>query len=251
MSNVTRLPLSYTFRCPKAVVAEANAYAPELEAAPTNIEGEVLRATLPEFWKTFIPEISPSDAILCRNTAPLVELAFQLIRKGIGCKVEGRDIGAQLAKFVKRFKSARTLDQLVDAVLVYQEKEVAKLLEKEQNEVADRLNDRCETVLVLVDAVRSTPGYRASLNGLQQYIDDLFGDTKEDDEGKPILTLSTVHKAKGREWPTVFILGANRYMPSPFARQDWQQGQEDNLIYVAITRAQERLVWVEVPLKGE
>ena len=38
-------------------------------------------------------------------------------------------------------------------------------------------------------------------------------------------------------------------MPSKYARSAWQQLQEENLIYVAITRAQETLVYVEAPQK--
>jgi ATP-dependent exoDNAse (exonuclease V) beta subunit len=65
------------------------------------------------------------------------------------------------------------------------------------------------------------------------------------------VTLSTIHKAKGREWPKVFLLGRNRYMPSKYATQDWQLDQEKNLIYVAVTRAQEELIEVRVPLPNE
>jgi ATP-dependent exoDNAse (exonuclease V) beta subunit len=38
------------------------------------------------------------------------------------------------------------------------------------------------------------------------------------------------------------ILGREQFMPSQWARQEWQQDQETNLIYVAVTRAQETLV---------
>jgi DNA helicase-2/ATP-dependent DNA helicase PcrA len=58
------------------------------------------------------------------------------------------------------------------------------------------------------------------------------------------VTLSTVHKAKGLEFPTVFILDFDKYMPSKYAKRPWQIVQETNLIYVAITRAMERLVYI-------
>lgn len=42
----------------------------------------------------------------------------------------------------------------------------------------------------------------------------------------------------------MFILGRNLWMPSQWARQQWQVDQEMNLIYVAVTRSQDRLVYV-------
>ena len=44
----------------------------------------------------------------------------------------------------------------------------------------------------------------------------------------------------------MYLYARNKLMPSGYARQDWQVVQEYNLIYVAITRAQERLVEVSV-----
>jgi len=52
-----------------------------------------------------------------------------------------------------------------------------------------------------------------------------------------------VHKAKGLEWLRVFILDRDR-MPSRWARRDWQVQQEENLIYVAYTRAKEELYFL-------
>jgi len=56
------------------------------------------------------------------------------------------------------------------------------------------------------------------------------------DEGE--IMLSTVHKAKGLEAPNVFILATER-MPHPKGGHE-----ENNICYVAITRAQENLFFV-------
>ena len=58
-----------------------------------------------------------------------------------------------------------------------------------------------------------------------------------DEKRRGLLTLSTIHKAKGLEWPTVFILDARTLMPSKWAQLPWQKVQERNLQYVAVTRA--------------
>ena len=56
--------------------------------------------------------------------------------------------------------------------------------------------------------------------------------------------LATYHRSKGREWPRVFLLEHHLRCPSKAARQPWQLEQEGNLAYVAITRAQEDLIYV-------
>jgi superfamily I DNA/RNA helicase len=62
-----------------------------------------------------------------------------------------------------------------------------------------------------------------------------------------MITLCSVHKAKGLEWNRVYILGRDSLMPSKFARQKWQMDQELNLIYVAVTRAKAELIEATAP----
>ena len=78
---------------------------------------------------------------------------------------------------------------------------------------------------------------------------DLTKHIKELFSGNGGVELTTVHKSKGLEWDTVYILGRDKLMPSMKATKDWQIQQEKNLIYVAITRAQKTLIDVELPRK--
>jgi hypothetical protein len=48
-------------------------------------------------------------------------------------------------------------------------------------------------------------------------------------------------------WKRVYILGMNKYMPSRYAKKDWQMQQEHNLMYVAVTRSMGELVYIDVP----
>jgi len=57
------------------------------------------------------------------------------------------------------------------------------------------------------------------------------------------IVLSTIHKSKGLENDRVFFL-LPELLPSRFATMDWQLEQEENLRYVAITRAKKELVYV-------
>jgi superfamily I DNA/RNA helicase len=186
-----------------------------------------------DFWASF-SNLRQSDAILCRNTAPLVSLAYTLIRRDIPCHVEGRDIGAGLLVLVNKWKLTR-----VDAFLERLERwEIAQRerMKAKNNEVAaESIADKAETLRVMCEGC-------ATLEEVRTRIKRLFQDT-ENGHTKT-LTLSTVHKSKGREWGNVYVLDYGKRMPSRAARLAWEKEQEYNLIYVAFTRAQERLILV-------
>jgi DNA helicase-2/ATP-dependent DNA helicase PcrA len=244
--NCQQLPLTITYRCPKTVVAAAQEYVSHIQAHETAPDGIVRKTHENGFWSdTATPQnqspdqgewknLRKEDAILCRNTKPLVQMAFALIRRKVPCHVEGRDIGAGLLKLANKY-SARTIDDLRDKLEAFLERESQKLIAKGKEAQAEALSDRVETLFTLMDHCKT-------VGELRQTILDMFKDT----EGghKSTLTLSTVHKSKGREWPTVYVLGYDTYMPSKYARQDWQKEQENNLIYVAYTRAMNELVLV-------
>jgi DNA helicase II / ATP-dependent DNA helicase PcrA len=56
------------------------------------------------------------------------------------------------------------------------------------------------------------------------------------------VTLSTIHAAKGLEWPMVFIIGVNEgYIPISYAKTAVAVQEEKRLLYVGITRAMKEL----------
>lgn len=234
--DCTSMPLTTTFRCPKEVVKLAQTVVSHIQAAPTAPEGSVRSMEFDEFSKLnlFHPT---DDAILCRNTKPLVQMAYSFIKRGVPCHVEGKDIGAGLLKLVNRF-SARTLDVLKNKLTKFLERETQKLIAKGRETQAENLADRIETVFVIMD---DTTNIR-TVDDLRNRIMSMFQDSE--DEVRPTLTLCTAHRSKGREWKRVFLYGKAKYMPSGYARQAWQLQQENNLIYVAYTRAMEELILV-------
>lgn len=75
---------------------------------------------------------------------------------------------------------------------------------------------------------------------------DAQKDDKEQDKS-PLVTISTIHAAKGLEWPAVFIPSV--YTGSiPHSRAE-DSDEERRLLYVAITRAQ-ALLYLSYPLYG-
>ena len=241
--NTIDLPLSVTYRCPKAVVRVANTIVPDIEAHESAPEGRYDVIGMGDFRKLGPVMLAAEDAILCRLTKPLVETAYDLIRRGIACHIEGRDIAAGLKTLIKKVSGGKViaLDAFWDKLDVYEQREVQRLQAKGQETQAEAVADKCATLRVVGDQL----DMEANNGTLGLALDKLFGDTPDGERPKN-LTLSTVHKAKGREWGRVYLLGRNKFMPSKWARQPWQQVQERNLIYVAVTRAKRELVEVEV-----
>lgn len=233
------LPLTITYRCPKAVVRAAQTVVSHIEAHETAPEGEVTTIEQDNLMAN-AATLLPTDAILCRKTKPLVETAFSLIRTGVACHVEGRDIGTSLVKLIDKFKTANTLDDLLARIDAHGERRAAMLVAKGKDSQAEALMDRVATIHCIA-------GQCETVEEVKQRIVSMFEDS--DSQRKQTLTLSTVHKSKGREWPRVFVLGKNAWMPGPWAKQQWEVEQEMNLIYVAYTRAQKQLVLVNVPVE--
>ena len=118
---------------------------------------------------------------------------------------------------------------------------MGKHLSKGREDKAQAINDRVETLFVMINHLGER---ERTISGLVNMIQNLFTDNN-----RGLLTLATVHKAKGLEWKRVFILGRNELMPSKWARKAWQKEQERNLIYVAYTRAKEELYFLPAPQK--
>lgn len=229
------LPLNVTRRCPKSVVALASKLVPDViahESAPDGVVREIMYTELDK------ENLNSNDAILCRNTAPLIQTAYSLIAKGIACRVEGREIGNGLTKLAQRWK-VKNLSALLTKLEDYQARQTAKFMSKGQEEKVDALIDQVDCLRIIID--RCVSLNKHTVADLVSDINSMFGDTREGEQVKT-LTLSTVHKSKGREWARVYILGRKKFMPSPYAKKQWQQEQEVNLEYVAITRAMKELI---------
>jgi superfamily I DNA/RNA helicase len=236
------LPLTVTYRCPKAIVAEANKLVDDIKAHETAPEGTVRAISVKDQdgkpW--FMTEKSEAkDVILCRNTKPLIDQAHLFIRNHIGCRVEGRDIGEGLITLANHWKTADTLSKLYDKLGDYKAREVKKWTNKGQETKAQAIADKVETLQVIIEELMNQG--KSTIPDLVMFVRSLFGDTKTG-EAPNVITLSTIHKSKGREWDRVYLLDRDGTLPSKYAKQDWQKVQEANLEYVAVTRAKKELV---------
>lgn len=229
MFKAERLPLSVSYRCAKQIVTTARRFVSHIEPFEGSPEGLV---ETPACWD--MRAFRSQDAILCRLNAPLVTLAFTLIRNKVPCRIAGRDIASGLTSLVKRMK-ALSITDLTDKLKRYYAREVVKA--NGDAGKLSRVQDRLDTIHVFIDELGMDDTVDTLIGSIEGMFSDMAG-------GSGLLTLSTVHKAKGLEWDTVYILDADKFMPLPWAKDGWQRDQEYNLCYVAATRAKRTLRYI-------
>lgn len=226
--NARVMPLSVTYRCARAIVAVANDVVPDLEAAPNAAEGEVHDVTRAQMHQM----AQPGDFIISRTNAPMIGLCLAFLREGRKANIAGRDVGANLIGVIKRSEAA-TIPALIEYIGRWREEEVERLEAAKRDTTA--AHDKAECIIELTEGCRT----------IEQVIDRIKELFSDGDDGKGFardytrIILGTTHKLKGLERPRVFAL-QDTYRPG-------QGGEEANLWYVAVTRAQFALYRVAGP----
>lgn len=195
-----------------------------IQPSPTAAVGSV--TTL----RSYSPlNFSPSDAVLCRNTAPLISFGLGALRRRLGVRIAGRDLAKSLLDEIEKTNAATVAE--LSACLTSRCSAALRRADKSENaELAATIVDKFAALRALVAGHTSVAAVVATITRL-------FA------PGQGLLTLSTIHRSKGLEWPKVFFLDPH-LLPSPWATQSWQRRQETNLCYVAITRAKLDLVYI-------
>jgi len=130
----------------------------------------------------------------------------------------------------KRLPPLETLSQ----VLSFYE----PIFERAYFEDAHRRERDLESLIALSEKYETLEEFLTDLVLEPIYSSEVEGERKEE-----ILTLSTIHSAKGLEWNTVFILSViEGRFPSSYSLLNPEELEEERrLFYVAVTRAKERL----------
>jgi len=214
------MPLTVSFRCPRAVVEYARTFVDHIEAHPDAPEGTV---NIYPDWN--LGTLQPGDTVLCRNNAPIIRLAMKMLRDGRGANVIGRDIGKNLIRFARTFE-AQDITSFITSVENYEKLKRAEFIERNKRYRIEALEDRCQSLMAVAEGCEKLPEF-------YHRMESLFSDKTN------LVSFSTIHKAKGLEWNRVFF-----YLPEllgKYAKTAEQQQQELNLGYVAATRAKMEL----------
>jgi len=112
------------------------------------------------------------------------------------------------------------------------------IFERAYFEDAHRRERDLESLIALAEKYETLEEFLTDLVLEPIYSSEVEGERKEE-----ILTLSTIHSAKGLEWHTVFVLSViEGRFPSSYSLLNPEELEEERrLFYVAVTRAKERL----------
>jgi len=202
--------LSISFRCLKAIVEAAQWRVPHFKWIKDGGHVEQLRnlslQTLPE-----------GCAILCRNNAPLFKLAFALLSNKRSVSVAGSEIGPRLVRLLQKIG-----DDKDDSEALIAKIDAWHNAQLEKSNAPASLKDQADCLKIFAT-------FGANLAQAVAYAEHLF-------KQQGTIKLSTVHKAKGLEWDTVYFL--DRWLCS-------NDEQDLNVQYVAQTRAKQTLYEID------
>lgn len=235
--NAGELGLTKTYRCGKIIVERAQTFVPDIEADENNPEGEILYIN----DKELITAAGPDDFILSRVNAPITGVAMKLFRAGKRTQILGKkDLGRGLIDLIRKLR-AKDVEDFVTKVEQWCQREQARLqarhdnaIERRRGTILTKMEDNLDKADTLIALAEGQPNVEAII----KQIDDLFSDAS----GVGMITCSSIHRAKGKEASRVFVLQDTL--------RDYNL-EEQNLQYVAITRAKHTLVFVSKSIKED
>lgn len=213
------LELPICYRCPSKVVGLAQTIVPDIQVYEKAVEGEILDIKVDDLQRN----AKPGCVVLSRYNAPLIKHCLSFIKNGIPANILGRDIGDGLLALVKKSKKKK-----VDAFLKWLDKwamsERNRILAKYPNASTEVITDKVECLYNLCEGA-------TDIEEVKENIKAMFED-EDESGGKKIVLFSSIHKFKGKEADTVFILMDTLRSFSE---------EENNIRYVAFTRAKKTL----------
>lgn len=235
-----KLPLTICYRCSKAVIKEAQKVNNDIEAWEDAPEGIV--DYIQDILEDENANLSEKDMILCRFNAPLINLALRMITKNIPIQFVGKDIEAQLKTLVSQFTIAPEINTVKDVRTIlddWYETQKSRLTKKygsEEDIPGEELNPVRDIFFCLSSILNTLPG-EGLIADIYNKIDSIFKSTNG-------VKLSSVHRSKGLEANRVYFLDRDK-LPSGNIKSVWQRVEEDNIIYVGITRAKHTLIYCQ------
>jgi len=230
--NAKAIPLNICYRCPKShidLVKRLFPYIP-IEARSNAPLGALCQLKEAEIEQ----QLEEGDMVLCRKTAPLVNLCVRLISRGIAATVEGRKIGQALIDELEEISKMPGFEfsRFNEASATYLDIKGQRYAGADNEEkLLEDLKDKLDAL----ETIFQSQTQASSIEELGEYIESLFSD------GESPITLSTAHRSKGLEAERIFIIQPDS-LPLVWKDQlEWQLQQEDNLHYVSLTRSKHSL----------
>lgn len=223
------LPLSTSFRCPRAVVIHAQSIVPHIQSFDGAEEGSVAEIGPEEVLSKLIlgNTLNEQWLIVCRNNRPLGELSQALTAKGIEFALLGQDFSS--IERIARKEPTATASSILARVRAKLEKWLAR--PGVRDGARDTMLDKQSTLELVFAKCRDGSDMMARISSLNRL--------------RPRgITLSSIHRSKGLESDNV-VIWQRSLLPSERAVTPSAIQQERNLEYVAITRARHNLYYFQ------
>lgn len=230
--DAKELPLTTNYRCGSKIIEYAKRYTNnDIKPREGAQEGEIRH-------NASLNDIVNGDMILCRNTAPLMEVYRTGVSEGKKMYFRGEELGKNLKISVDCAQG----ETIKDIIVSMKKRLIATwdFLTKEFDlNPRETMTDR--RIISLLDTIKTMENLPENIENredLDIFIKDIFSE-----EGKEGIQLSTIHRAKGLESDNVYIICPS-LIPSRLALLDWEKEEEKHLQYVMCTRPKNSLNFV-------
>ena len=253
--NARVLPLTVTRRCGKSIVALAARVVPDFTAHESAHEGEVRTVTMPDVFEG----VQAGDIIVSRTNAPLIKLCLRMLSKGTGVIFVGRDIAKSLEAIEELSPGCNSLAELSQKLDQRYDHKISIAVQKD--DPVDKLEDERDCLISILENSLSVEDacYRT------RRLIRLCSEKKND---ASVIRVMSTHQAKGLEADRVWCLSwtykvdpelsgapttAPRIIPPKPGKpkRTINLTEEQNLWYVAVTRARHSLFLVLEPEKSQ
>lgn len=222
--HALRLPLPVNYRCSIAVIENAKQLQPELQYHENAPKGSVNKIDKTELYSVL--DKYDKVMILCRTNMPLIRLSLSLV-----------DMGYKLHH--KRGKSLEFLKGIVNRGKKQYSWKMKRVFFNDLKE--DAIECKNPLQYDAADLLEWLSQDSKSWNNLQNKLKSLFTNDRENAN----IVLSSIHSAKGDEHENVVLWGDN-LIPHKLCITQQELQQEQNLLYVASTRAKVNLFKVSL-----
>lgn len=229
MPNTITLPLSVSYRCAQEVIKYAQGVVEHIQFSEFAEPGVVRHDGK-------LSEVEDGDFVVCRTLRPLAAVCMKFLAERKKAYVKGADIGTNLINMLKRTKKP-TIKGAVSALELELQHIKVKIVTRGLSEEEAMNTSTYRSFREKIDVIEILANGFTKTDELVASILEIFSDDKKG------ICCSTVHKTKGLEANNVFIIEPS-IIRAPWAKMDWEQEQERNIEYVAITRAKNKLVFV-------
>ena len=236
--KTTELPLNICYRCAKNIIALAQEWVPTIEAAPNAIDGEVHTIDNEQ-----IAEIAqPKDMVIARKNKDLAEVFLSIVLKGKPVYIKDKEMIENAIKSIKGL-GCSTISGLGTKLDELQEEYKKAMKNPENQKQGSAINNGAMDVYDMIKAIlnffieEKKKSLTTTVTEFINFIQELFITEPSDNA----IIVSSIHQVKGLEARRAFIINYNKMPYTSKIKSADDNQQERNLIYIAITRAQEIL----------